>query len=183
MIGRQIWPLIVSLFHLFTPFTESGTSRRWLTWKLSTPPAAKALKDYDYMMECSKRPRDYFLASGERSVDRYVTSKIIRNIVGGPRHLREGIELTKALGSWEDDTSPIGGTRNSKVNELRREGFLQRLFLAAVGGCLLLGPMWLMVLHESMYGQSLYSLAQSFLLAVLAPLFFVFFFFFFSFCA
>lgn len=31
-----------------------------------------AMKDYDYMRECTRRPRDYFLVTGEGDITHYV---------------------------------------------------------------------------------------------------------------
>jgi hypothetical protein len=106
------------------------------------------MRDYDYMLECSRRPRDPFLATGERKVDRYVTRKIIRKIVGGD--CIEDIDIDE-LGIWEEIPLPIGDTRGNVISNAWRKGFLDRLLLAAVGAFLLLGPMWLMVLHNSMF--------------------------------
>lgn len=106
------------------------------------------MKDYDYMMECSTRPRDYFLATGERDIDRYVIETATENFGG-----LDGVKLKKTspCGPWEEDGTPIGDTRNSTTKAVSFKGFLDRLFLAIVGGVLLLGPMWLMVLHKTLY--------------------------------
>lgn len=37
------------------------------------------MKDHNCMLECSQRPRDVFLATGERFVDRYVIKKFNGN--------------------------------------------------------------------------------------------------------
>jgi hypothetical protein len=51
----------------------------------------------------------------------------------------------------DEDNSPIGGTRNENNRKARFKSFHKRLLIAALGGFLLLGPMWLMVLHHTLY--------------------------------
>lgn len=110
------------------------------------------MRDYDYVMECSKRPQDYFLATGERSTDHYVTRRVVNDVLDRSNQ----IELDKPygerqLGPWEHDSQPIGGTRNSTLKARSFDDFRDRLFLATVGAALLLGPMWRMVLHDTLY--------------------------------
>ena len=111
------------------------------------------MKDYDYMTECSKRPRDHFLATGERSIDHYVTRRVITDVFGRHNQLGSLDKLNKdhPLGPWEYDGQPIGGTRNRTLKAMSFNDFWDRLFLATVGAALLLGPMWLMVLHNTLY--------------------------------
>lgn len=108
------------------------------------------MRDYDYMREYSKRSRDSFLATGERCIDRYVTRKVIEEVFGDYDQL-EGVSKTAPVGPWENDSRPIGETRSSMTKALSFKEFRDRLFLATVGAFLLLGPMWLMVLHETLY--------------------------------
>lgn len=108
------------------------------------------MKDYDYMMECSKRPRDSFLATGERNIDHYVTNTVIRKVIKDYGRL-DRVNKTTPVGPLEYDGRPIGGTRNSTTRALSLMEFRDRLFLATAGAFLLLGPMWLMVLHETLY--------------------------------
>jgi hypothetical protein len=46
---------------------------------------------------------------------------------------------------------PIGSTRMSSFRKARLKRFVIRLGMAAVGGGFLIGPMWLMVLHNTRY--------------------------------
>jgi hypothetical protein len=104
------------------------------------------VKDYEYMLECSKLPRDYFYATGERAVDRYV----IRRLAGDLRSLAQ-TNKTFPVELWEDENTTIGGTRNITVQKTRMKAFRDRLFIATIGGALLVGPMWLMMLRGDLY--------------------------------
>lgn len=110
------------------------------------------MKDYDYMMECSKRSRDPFLVTGERSIDHYVTRRVVKDVLERHDQLGRLDKLSKdhPLGPWEYDSQPIGGTRRT-LKAMSFKDFRDRLFLATVGATLLLGPMWLMVLHNTLY--------------------------------
>ncbi|KAK7746776.1 hypothetical protein SLS53_001964 [Cytospora paraplurivora] len=126
------------------------TKKESRKWETILAAYIRSLRDYDYMMEYSKRPRDSFLATGERYIDRYVTRKVIEKIFGDYDQL-EGVNETTPVGPWENDSRPIGETRSSMTKALLLKEFRDRLFLATVGAFLLLGPMWLMVLHETLY--------------------------------
>lgn len=104
------------------------------------------MRDYDYMAQCSKKPRDYFLATGERHVDRYIIKRVIKQSIGGLDRL-EHLELISPDEHWDDDGRPIGDTRGT----MSFQDFRGRVFLGSVGAVLLLGPMWLMVLHKTLY--------------------------------
>lgn len=106
----------------------------------------QAMKDYDYMRDCTKGPTDYFVTTGERYVDRYVMGRVI----GDPAQLGV-LEKKTPIGPWEDDPTPIGGTRHKVTKIMWWKGFRDRGVLGAFGGVLLLGPMWLMVLHQTRY--------------------------------
>jgi hypothetical protein len=103
------------------------------------------MKDYDYMLTCTSRPRDPFLVTGERLIDDYV----VKMTLGGtdPGSLPE----LPAVGPWETKSEPIGGTRNENVRKTESRSFRGRLGIATLGGAFLIGPMWLMVLHQTQY--------------------------------
>ncbi len=86
-------------------------------------------------------PRDPFLVSGKRKVD--------RELLDGQLQAREGVELEEtATFRWErGDYIPIGGIRSDN----RRIRFWRRVFVATVGAAFLIGPMWLMVLRNDVY--------------------------------
>ncbi|ROW10731.1 hypothetical protein VPNG_05128 [Cytospora leucostoma] len=133
--------------HAVTMYSTKRESRKW---EEILAAYIQALRDYDYMREYSKRPRDNFLATGERHIDRYVTRKVIKKVLGGYDEL-EGVSKTTPVGPWETDSRPIGETRRSTTKALLLKESHDRLLLAIAGAVLLLGPMWLMVLHETLY--------------------------------
>jgi hypothetical protein len=60
----------------------------------------------------------------------------------------------KSIFPWEAldiESKPIGGTRDRNLRHTWIKGFRQRLGVAAVGGIFLIAPMWLMVLHRTLY--------------------------------
>lgn len=66
--------------------------------------------------------------------------------------MQEHYESVKSIGPWtEDGTTPVGGTRNENMKESEAENFRKRLAIAATGAFFLLAPMWLMVLHRTLY--------------------------------
>ena len=97
------------------------------------------------MQHCSQKPRDPFLVTTERSIDDYV----LRSLVPQNAAL-EDIWSTEA---WEAEinTTPIGGTRHETHKETAKRAFAERLVMAVLGAILLVGPMWLMVLHNTMW--------------------------------
>jgi hypothetical protein len=66
-------------------YSEHCRRSRSLPPDVTNKAVAQAVKDYEYMLECSKLPRDYFYATGERAVDRYV----IRRLAGDLRSLAQ----------------------------------------------------------------------------------------------
>ena len=107
----------------------------------------KAIQDYDYMINCTQLPRDPFVVTGERKVDSYVIHSIVKAGLQ-PDAFGDPILVS---GPWEEDSEPIGGTRNNNVERSWIEGFKERMAIAAVAGLFLIGPMWLMVLHNTLY--------------------------------
>jgi len=103
------------------------------------------------MVECSQRLVDPFLVSGEGFIDHMV----LRNAIEShPKDFRkQKFARADSNGPWLGgaDRRPIGGTRNEKLREEKLRNFVKRLALAAGGGIFLLGPMWLMVLHRTIY--------------------------------
>lgn len=106
----------------------------------------KAVQDYDYMVKCKELPRDPFLVTGERKIDDYVIRTIFNELVDDDFPDPETIDQV-----WEEDNGPIGGTRGLTVRESWFAGFRTRLGMAALGGFFLITPMWLIVLHNTLY--------------------------------
>jgi hypothetical protein len=103
------------------------------------------MQDYDYMMQCSQLLRDPFLVTGERYIDDYVIKTTLGDTPLGD------LDEIQVIGPWEDDNAPIGGTRHENMTKSWSKGFRERIIMAAVGGIFLLGPMWLMVMHNTRY--------------------------------
>jgi hypothetical protein len=103
------------------------------------------------MTECGKRERDPFLATGEYWIDHCVLQRAMKN---APRKFKDlDFATIQSKHEWleNDDSSTIGGTRSQNNKNLESKAFYGRLWTAAVAGAFLLGPMWLMVLHHTLY--------------------------------
>lgn len=98
------------------------------------------------MVQQSQSSKDPFLVSGERFIDDYV----IRQVLGEAQSGDFGRTI-HVPGPWQEDTQPIGGTRSANIAQTWVQGFRERLAMATVGGFFLIGPMWLMVLRNSLY--------------------------------
>ncbi|RYP51521.1 hypothetical protein DL768_003163 [Monosporascus sp. mg162] len=122
------------------------TGRESESWEEDLETYIKAVQDYDYMINCSQLRRDPFLVSGERKIDSYVIHSIVDDL------RKDGFKHPIPVdGPWEADSQPIGGTRNDNVAKSWINGFKKRIAMAAVAGLFLIGPMWLMVLHNTLY--------------------------------
>ncbi|CAJ2504198.1 Uu.00g115920.m01.CDS01 [Anthostomella pinea] len=123
-----------------------NSSREPDGWEEDLEAYIKAIQDYDYMVTCSQRPRDPFLVTGERKIDSYVIHSILRGSLNGGFGRPIPVD-----NPWENDNQPIGGTRNATLAKSWIDGFKERLIIATVAGFFLIGPMWLMVLHDTLY--------------------------------
>lgn len=110
----------------------------------------QALQDYDYMGQCFYRPQDPFYVTGQRYIDRRLLEVAMRDKEHQNIPLRSG----ETSGPWETANSqhdPIAGTRDKNYLQARNKGFRERLGVATIGGIFLIVPMWLMVLHNTLY--------------------------------
>ena len=98
------------------------------------------------MVKCSQSLRDPFLITGERKVDDFVIHEALDGL-----HTDNIGDAVPVQGPWEDENEPIGGTRNEHVAKSWMKNFRDRLVMATIGGILLIAPMWLMVLHNTLY--------------------------------
>ena len=106
------------------------------------------------MNKFSGSPRDPFLITGERLVDYYVLETILRN-----KSLDlEGYSVP-IPGPWEQDNRPIGGFRNDNLLSQQAKSFRQRIFVAALGAAFIVGPMWLMAMHNTFWTSLVSSTA------------------------
>ncbi|KAI1858394.1 uncharacterized protein JN550_012678 [Neoarthrinium moseri] len=119
-------------------------------WEEDLEAYIKAVQDYDYMINCSQLPRDPFLVSGERKIDSFVMHSLMGDVLSDFERGSFGNPISVA-GPWEQGSQPIRGTRNDDVAKSWKNGFKERLVIAAVAGFFLIGPMWLMVLHNTQY--------------------------------
>lgn len=94
--------------------------------------------------------RDPFVVSGEWQIDRCMLHAAMR----GKENSSDPLPWEKSIVKWETDSShpePVGGTRDENIRQTWVKGFRLRLGAAAAGGTFLIAPMWLMVLHKTLY--------------------------------
>ena len=98
------------------------------------------------MKQSSRQSRDPFLITAERSVDNFILSSLVQ---------RPHVAAQDVISSepWEPEkaSTPISGTRHETNKGTARMAFVERLAIAVVAGLFLVGPMWLMVLHNTMW--------------------------------
>lgn len=110
----------------------------------------QALQDYDYMGQFIWQSHDPFYITGERFVER----QMMQVAMDGMENEADPLRWAKSANRWEtalDRPEPVGGTRGGNYWKAWVKGFQQRVSVAAVGGAFLIGPMWLMVLHRTLY--------------------------------
>jgi VIT1/CCC1 family predicted Fe2+/Mn2+ transporter len=117
----------------------------------------------------SARTDDPFIATTEDPIVRWMAERILRHRANKQKlhetSTRDDDELITEE-EWNDlcmaqklvhdadqslVTPPIGGTRRDQVEKKQRRSFKVRFLVAAVGGVFLIAPMWLMVLHNTLY--------------------------------
>ena len=97
----------------------------------------------------SKSFRDPFLASGEYLVDKYIFDESLP-----PEAWEQHFTPTPSMCEWERDkhnASEICGTRGYNLSKTGFKNLRKRIAVAGIGGIYLIGPMWLMVLHNTLY--------------------------------
>jgi hypothetical protein len=104
------------------------------------------------MNECSQRPTDPFLVTGERWIDDMVLHFALKSL-DDKNFYELKFEKRDPVQKWKEkeDHSPLGGLRNENTRTVWWKSFHKRVLIATFGGFLLLGPMWLMVLHHTVY--------------------------------
>lgn len=103
------------------------------------------------MTACSKRERDPFLATGEYWVDHRMIQETMDNLPWRFRNENFYTVLSSQKWKGSNDISTICGNRGETNRQIASKAFYRRVMIAAVGGAFLLGPMWLMVLHHTLY--------------------------------
>lgn len=64
------------------------------------------------------------------------------------------LEMLNPIGDWEGKSvqpTPIAGTRDGNLKRAQFKAFRERVAPATVGAIFLIAPMWLMVLHNTLY--------------------------------
>ncbi|KAK3294478.1 uncharacterized protein B0H64DRAFT_418360 [Chaetomium fimeti] len=119
-------------------------------WEADLQAYTKALQDYDYMFQHSRRLRDDFLVTGERFIDDYVLHAMVDDEAKQDETLRNARPIP-VPGPWESQSIPIGGTRSENRAKSELAQLRDRVVMALLGGVFLVGPMWLMMLHRTLY--------------------------------
>jgi hypothetical protein len=102
------------------------------------------------MFQHSRRLRDDFLVTGERFIDSY----LLHTMLDADAEKDEKLKTTKPIpvpGPWESASVPIGGTRSENRAKSELAQLRDRVVMALLGGVFLVGPMWLMMLHRTLY--------------------------------
>lgn len=92
------------------------------------------------MQVCSQRNADPFYLTSERNLDKTVIQSALDRTLLHPGQLQECV-------NWGDVDDPLDMARSDTSRAKRR----RRLGIALFGGAFLIGPMWLMVLHNTLY--------------------------------
>lgn len=95
-------------------------------------------------------PADPFVITGERYIDR----NMLKAAMDGLESRNASMEMLSPIGDWENDSvrpAPIAGTRDGNLRRAQFKAFRERMALASLGAIFLIAPMWLMVLHNTLY--------------------------------
>jgi hypothetical protein len=95
-------------------------------------------------------PHDPFIITGERYVERCMLDVAIK----GWEDAQDPLVQLESSQTWEDESvhpAPIGGTRTENRKNILWKAFRDNIVFAGLGGVFLVAPMWLMVLHNTLY--------------------------------
>lgn len=113
---------------------------------------AQAVRDYEYMCKVSQQPFDYFVVSSGRYHDRHVLGQVRRS---KDLDVEQFADLSRPDSSlkipWETTPEPIGWPRNASAKKEARRSLWWKFSGALVAGGFLIGPMWLLVLHQELH--------------------------------
>ncbi|KAI1062342.1 hypothetical protein LB506_006227 [Fusarium annulatum] len=145
----------IQLKQLRTKLAKHAVSLRFQAnepqgWQDTLKDYIQALQNYEYMEKRSLQPEDPFYMSGEKYQDR----KLLEAILGDKVNSFEGQPVFPAIGHWQKGPEESRSVRDTRQDNYKRNwtvGLHQRLAVAAVGGIFLMAPMWLMVLHNTLY--------------------------------
>ncbi|KAJ4015767.1 hypothetical protein NW752_006689 [Fusarium irregulare] len=122
-------------------------------WKQTLGDYIQALKDYEYMEKRSLAADDPFYMGGEKWLDRNLLERIIGDNADKLELDDESNEFD-AIGYWQKDAGDADLVSDTRKDNYRRNwfsGFYERLGMATVAGIFLIVPMWLMVLHNTLW--------------------------------
>lgn len=114
----------------------------------------QAVQDQEYMAKFSQQSNDPFIASQEREHDGYLLLDALTREGITPSNLNEHKTYAIPTGPWErcapgQGAQPIVGTRSESL----KRAALSRISAALVAAVFLVGPMWVLVLHQEVFFQ------------------------------
>ncbi|OTA75455.1 hypothetical protein M434DRAFT_402657 [Hypoxylon sp. CO27-5] len=112
-------------------------------WDYDLHQYIEALQDYEYMVKFSEDKRDPFIVTAERFVDGVLMRNAMTKVEAQPKELRPFHFSPPS----SDDLTPITIPRT----EATFRGFIARIGVAAAGCLFLIVPMWIMVLHNTLW--------------------------------
>ncbi|XXG98093.1 hypothetical protein Hte_004412 [Hypoxylon texense] len=110
-------------------------------WRDDLRQYVQALQNHEYMEKCGSSSRDPFLVTGERRICRIGLN------AAEDAGLHDNEMSFERVYTWEEAKSYLPITSTRSINRFRQ--FINRVVVATVGGGFLIGPMWLMVLHNT----------------------------------
>jgi hypothetical protein len=119
---------------------------------MTSQTVAPAMRDYGYVHTCVQRRKDPFIVTSKRQIDNLVFRSVLSKIDPSlrPTH-SQVLEKKTLLNPLESKNEPIGSTRLKAFEAACLKNFVSNFGMAAVGGGFFVAPMWLMVLHNTVY--------------------------------
>ena len=77
--------------------------------------------------------------------------RVLLDRITEEKRKKEGLETVIFASPLEKSAQPIRGTRTETTQKEKTKNFLNRLIMSLVGGAFLVGPLWLMLLHNTHY--------------------------------
>ncbi|KAI1140703.1 hypothetical protein F5Y05DRAFT_374529 [Hypoxylon sp. FL0543] len=112
-------------------------------WDCDLHQYVQVLQDYEYMVKFSGQQSDPFVATAERCVDSILMNKAMRIEQARPRELPP----FHFPGLTSESLTPITIPRSDATSE----ALITRIAVAAGAGLFLIAPMWIMVLHNTLW--------------------------------
>lgn len=110
----------------------------------------QAWRDWDYMNECAGRKKDPFVMQSSKCLE----AAILREHLAGIRptvvqNAQYSFDSSFAGPKDTEDPEYVGGYRTKTNQETKLRAFSVRLAMAAIGWAFIVGPILVMVLHNS----------------------------------